>query len=123
MGSKRTNALKFPPATILRMKARDRGCIFCQMGYHMPEGEDAGPYLLQAMHYIGRAQGGLGIEQNGAMGCIWHHQLMDNGNQGLHEEMQELMANYLRTHYVGWDEIKKTYDKWRNMDVYQSGKV
>ena len=118
MASKRTNALRFPPRTILQMKARDGGCIFCQMGYHMPEGSDAGPYLLQAMHYIGRAQGGLGIEQNGAMGCIWHHQLMDNGNQGLHDEMQNLMADYLRSKYKDWDTIRKTYNKWEGLDVH-----
>jgi len=120
MASKRTNALRFPPEVILRMKARDGGCIFCQMGYHMDDADrmECGS-LLQAMHYIGRAQGGLGIIENGAMGCIWHHQLMDNGNKGLHDEMQELMAGYLRTKHKNWDKVKKVYSKWEGMEYDQ----
>ena len=35
------------------------------------------------MHIVNKSQGGLGIEQNGVLGCRYHHGLLDNGNKGL----------------------------------------
>lgn len=81
------------------------------MNYHMEDIKvpNSG---LQIMHYIPRSQGGLGIYENGALGCVEHHQMMDNGNQGRRAEMLENFKSYLMWHCPGWDESKLTYDKW-----------
>ena len=69
-------------------------------------------YIFGVMHYIPRSQNGLGIAQNGAIGCQYHHNLLDNGNKGLREEMLEIFREYLKEHYPDWDEKKLTYSKW-----------
>lgn len=63
------------------------------------------------MHFIPRSQGGLGIPENGAVGCIYHHMLLDNGRD-TRQEMQELFRAYLVVHYENWNERKLVYDKW-----------
>ena len=65
------------------------------------------------MHYIPRSQGGLGIAENGALGCHYHHQLMDNGNKGLRDEMLSYMKEYLEMHYPNWNEEDLIYNKWK----------
>ena len=62
---------------------RDEGaCIFCRMGYHM-ECKDGMLYEIKdIMHYVPKSRGGLGIPRNGAVGCRYHHGLLDNGNRG-----------------------------------------
>lgn len=57
---KRTKALQFDGKTKRRMLERDNGCIFCQMGYHMPPGEEFGLRILDPMHIVNKSQGGLG---------------------------------------------------------------
>lgn len=58
-------------------------------------------------------KGGLGIPQNGALGCQYHHEMLDNGNQGKRKEMLEIFKNYLRHFYPDWNE---------NNLVYKNGK-
>ena len=71
-------------------------------------------------HYIPRSQGGLGIEQNAAVGCIYHHNLMDNGNKGLRPEMMGIMKEYLKRIYPEWNEEALTYSKWKELEyVYK----
>lgn len=109
---KSTRAKEFSTKTRERIKQRDRGqCIFCQKQYHIEETTEAG-YYLSIMHYIPRSKGGLGIEQNGAIGCQYHHTLMDNGNKGLRGEMMEIFKKYLQEHYVDWDEGNLIYRKY-----------
>ena len=106
--------LEFSTKTRQRIMDRDRNkCIFCEMGYHMESTTEMGYMLDGIMHYIPRSQSGLGIEQNGAMGCHYHHQLMDNGNKGLRPEMREMMKNYLKRHYKDWNEEDLIFNKWR----------
>lgn len=88
-------------------------CIFCRIEYHMYSSTQYGYQLEGIMHYIPKSQGGLGIAQNGALGCHYHHQLMDNGSKGLRKEMQEFMKGYLMGMYPGWNEKDLVYDKWR----------
>ena len=107
--SKQAKAREFSAKDREKIKKRDGGCIFCKMGYH--PSPEAG-YLLSIMHYIPRSKNGLGIPENGAVGCQYHHTLMDNGNQGLREEMLEIFREHLQKHYPGWDEKKLTYSKW-----------
>lgn len=107
--SKQAKAREFSAKAREEIKNRDRGCIFCKIGYHM--GPEAG-YYLSIMHYIPRSRNGLGVPENGAVGCQYHHTLMDNGNQGLREEMLEIFREHLKEHYPEWDEKKLIYTKW-----------
>jgi hypothetical protein len=95
---------------------RDRHeCIFCRMKYHMEDVDGYGQQLPSIMHYIGRAQGGLGIPENGALGCQCHHEMYDNGNKGRHGEMRGLFREYLMQYYPDWNEEKLVYSKWREL--------
>ena len=107
--SKQAKAREFPPKVREEIKKRDGGCIFCKMGYHMAA--EAG-YLHSIMHYIPRSKNGLGIPENGAVGCQYHHTLLDNGNLGLREEMLEIFREYLQAYYPDWNEKELTYSKW-----------
>ena len=108
-----TRAKEFSTKTREVIKERDKtSCIFCKMGYHMKSTTQAGYLMKSIMHYIPRSQGGLGIEQNGAIGCQYHHELLDNGNKGLRGEMLELFKEYLQEHYPNWNEQDLIYKKY-----------
>lgn len=111
MKHKQTKEREFSPKERKKIYERDNGeCFFCGMRYHM---EGTTWFDLQIdgiMHYIPRSQNGLGIEQNGALGCKYHHRMFDNGSR--REEMQGIFKRYLQNHYPDWDESKLTYDKW-----------
>lgn len=64
------------------------------------------------MHYIPRGRGGLGIPENAAIGCRYHHRMLDQGHEGRREEMLALFRNYLQSKYPDWDEKKLTYNRW-----------
>lgn len=108
MKHKQTKATDISPAVRRKIQNRDWCCIFCEQNYRM---ETVTPGHLQIMHYIPRSQGGLGIEQNLALGCPVHHQMMDNGQYG--PEMREMFKKYLQKHYKDWDEKDLVYDKWK----------
>lgn len=98
-------------------KRDQESCFFCQRGYHM---ENACRYGgLQIMHVVPRSQLGLGIEQNGVLGCIGHHTLMDNGNQGLRKEMLQMLEEYMKEIYTGWSRDKVTYNKYRSYNQWE----
>ena len=107
-----TKKLQFDQKTREKIYERDRHqCIFCRAGYHMNSTTEMGYQLDGIMHYIPRSQGGLGIEQNGALGCHYHHELMDNGSKGLRREMQAMMRKYFKEMYPDWDPEKLVYRK------------
>lgn len=109
--NKRTKALRFSEATALKIVERDEMCIFCKAYYHM-ESTNTFDYQIQdIMHIVNKSQGGLGIEQNGALGCRYHHSLLDNGNQGLRDEMIHILEEYMESLYPGWDREKLYYKK------------
>lgn len=114
MSSRQARAREFPPSVRAKIKKRDNGeCIFCRMDYRMDREEWwFEMQIKQYMHYIPRAHGGLGIEQNGAVGCQYHHHMMDNGNQGNREEMLAMFRDYLKGIYPEWEEGKLVYDKY-----------
>ena len=92
---------------------RDGGeCIFCKMKYHMEDATWFGMEIKGIMHYIPRSSNGLGIPQNGAIGCQYHHEMLDNGNKGRRKEMLELFREYLIKHYPDWNEEDLVYSKW-----------
>lgn len=89
--TKQAKAHDFSPKARLEITERDHNeCIFCKIGYHTKEATWFGKEIKSIMHYIPRSKGGLGIPQNGAVGCQYHHELMDNGNKGLRPEMLEI---------------------------------
>lgn len=108
--SRRSRACEFPRDVREAIYERDGGCIFCKMGYY-PNNEAAPFYSV--MHYRSRAHGGLGIEENGAVGCQWHHDMLDNGKDGRRDEMLEIMKDYLKSKYPHWSEDLLIYKKWR----------
>lgn len=110
--NKRTKALQFSPATIGKLLRRDNGCIFCQMGYFMNNPHPWNYQILDPMHIINKSQGGLGIEQNGVIGCRYHHGLLDNGNQGLREEMLHIIERYMTWLYPNWNKEDLIYKKF-----------
>lgn len=114
--SKQARAREFSAKARREIKERDNNeCVFCKIGYCMEGANALSLQLKSVMHFVPRAKGGLGIPQNGAVGCQWHHQMMDNGNQGRRKEMLNLFKNYLTKHYKDWDENKLTYNKWEGL--------
>lgn len=111
--SKQARAREFGPKVRQEIYYRDNAsCIFCRIGYH-PEGATRLALDIKSiMHYIPRARGGLGIPQNGAVGCQHHHEMMDNGNHGRRQEMLGIFREYLKSHYPGWEEENLIYRKW-----------
>lgn len=105
----RKNFCEFSAQERRKIHERDNEtCLFCRLGYR-PSFEAGG--ALQVMHYVGRAQGGLGIAENGALGCVYHHQMLDNGLY--HNEMKAIFRGYLKSHYPEWDESALIYNKWK----------
>ena len=108
---------EFNAKTRNRIKERDGGCIFCMQQYHTKNATWLDLNTFSIMHYIPRSKGGLGIEENGAVGCNYHHFMMDNGKEGRREEMLGIFKEYLMRRYPGWDESKLTYSKWGFLKV------
>ena len=109
MRSKRTKACDFTQKERDRIKERDGGCIFCRMGYHMEQADSYNTSAMEIMHYIPRSQGGLGTARNAALGCRYHHRMMDESEH--REEMRELMKKYLMSMYPGWGVRTLVYRK------------
>ena len=109
---KRARKAEFDTKTRRIIEERDNGCIFCQMRYRMEKAMYLDLNTFSIMHFIPRSAGGLGIEENGAVGCSYHHTMMDNGNEGRREEMLELFEEYLKSFYDDWDKSKLKYNKW-----------
>ena len=96
--NKRTRALQIPPRAKRIVYGRDGGrCILC--------GAPGDPVA----HYISRAQGGLGIEENVVTLCCRCHRAYD---QGPHRAaIRRVIADYLRDCYPHWDESNLVYRK------------
>ena len=83
------------------------------MSYKLDSSSDLAYEIKDIMHFIPRSQGGLGIEQNGVLGCRYHHMLLDNGNKGLRDEMLQIMEEHLRMSYQNWNREELIYKKWK----------
>ena len=112
MLKKRTKALQFSQETINQIGERDERCIFCKMWYNMPSKPKYEHAILDIMHIVPKSQGGLGIEENGVLGCRYHHSLLDNGNKGLRAEMMDMIEGYMKDKYPEWDKSKLVYKKY-----------
>lgn len=108
---KATKAKQFDIKTKKRIYMRDNGCIFCRLNYHMEKADDFQLGILDVMHIVNKSQSGLGIEENGILGCRYHHAILDNGNKGLREEMQQIIEDYMKSIYPNWDRRQLIYKK------------
>jgi 5-methylcytosine-specific restriction endonuclease McrA len=98
--NKRTRACAITSKVKSAVERRDGGeCIFC----HRPGRGEA--------HFISRAHGGLGVEENLLTVCRPCHDLLDNSQA--RNVMLKIAEAYLRERYSGWDKEKLIYDKWR----------
>lgn len=96
----RTKAVAIPQEVKKRVEERDNHCcIFC-----------GSPNARGEAHVIGRAQGGLGIEENLITTCRYCHNMMDNS--WARDTYVNKAKEYLKAIYPGWDEKKYIYDKW-----------
>ena len=104
--TRRTKALSIPRSVRERVRERDGCCVLCflKRGVFNARG-------LECAHYIGRGQSGLGIPENLVMLCSDCHREYDQSTE--RENDREIIAEHLRNIYDGWDNIPKTYDKWR----------
>ncbi|MDE7436765.1 MAG: hypothetical protein K2N01_13230 [Lachnospiraceae bacterium] len=110
--SRRSKACSFSSKVRARIIARDGdACVFCASGRWPLSEDDFGQCIRDIAHVVNRSQGGLGVEQNGVTACRSHHQLLDNGNKGLREELLEYAKSYLSRIYTEWDEDALTYRK------------
>lgn len=100
MKSRRTKALEISAAVKRHVYERDKGCcVLC-----------GSPNGLPNAHYIGRAQGGLGIEKNVVTLCPECHREYDQTAR--REEIRQELRDYLRGFYPDWDENELIYRKW-----------
>jgi len=106
-----TKARQFSPKVRQAIADRDEQCIFCKMAYHMPHPHEYGLQIPNTMHIVNKSQSGLGIEQNGALGCEYHHGLLDNGNYRLRDEMIEILETYMIGLYPEWNRDNLVYKK------------
>lgn len=77
-------------------------CVHCGAAAPMP-------LAWSNAHYISRAQGGLGIPENGLTLCPACHRRYDQSKE--REKMRDYFREYLKRHYPGWDEQKLYYRK------------
>lgn len=111
--SKQCKSREFSQSVRKNIIERDNDtCIFCQKEYHMEKATPLGLSLRSVMHYIPRSANGLGIPENGALGCQYHHEMLDNGNEGRREEMLGIFQEYLMSEYEDWNEDDLIYSKW-----------
>lgn len=104
---KDTKARDFDRNTKLSISERDSidgwpCCVFC--GAPSPS-----KTAWSNAHYISRAQGGLGIEQNGLTLCPECHKRYDQSTA--RQEMRTFFREYLMDAYPGWNEDNLIYRK------------
>lgn len=96
---KRTKGLRITPSVKDAVFARDgRRCVLCYSWMGSP-----------CAHYISRAQGGLGIEENIVTLCPECHRAYDQSTD--RAEIREELRRYLKSKYKDWDESKLVYKK------------
>lgn len=96
---KRTKALQISKSVKDAVWERDgHQCVLCGSHYAQPNA-----------HYISRAQGGLGIEENIVTLCQNCHRRYDQTE--LRTPIRRCLCAYLKSKYPGWDESKLYYRK------------
>lgn len=96
--SRRAKALHPSESVKSRVERRDDGlCVWCKR-----------PGIPEA-HYIGRWEGGLGIEENMLTLCRECHDKYDHGTREERQRMRNWFRAYLSACYPGWNESKLYY--------------
>lgn len=98
--SKQAKACDIPKSVKDAVWERDKmTCIVCGSSTAMPNA-----------HYISRAHGGLGIEQNIVTLCADCHRAYDQS--AAREWFGAVIRRYLKSKYPDWDEKKLVYHKY-----------
>lgn len=102
MKSNRTKATDIPMSVKQKVWERDNHhCINC-----------GNPYAMPNAHYISRAHGGLGIEENIVTLCHNCHHNYDNGkSKELKEHIKSKIETYLKSIYPNWNVDSLIYKK------------
>ena len=106
--SKRARACDITQAVKKRVWERDGGCcVVCGNNYN----------VMPNAHYISRARGGLGIEENIVTLCTELtpnkcHRKYDFGTAEEQEEIRFKIKEYLVGFYPDWNEEDLVYKKW-----------
>lgn len=98
--TKRAKACDIPLEVRKKVLERDGGiCVFCLGGHASPNA-----------HYISRAQGGLGVEQNILTLCNACHDRYDKTTD--RKQMREFFKKYLQSKYAEWNEDNLIFKKF-----------
>lgn len=106
--SKRAKACDISQAVKKRVWERDGGCcVVCGNAYN----------VMPNAHYISRARGGLGVEENIVTLCTeltknQCHRKFDFGTAEEQEEIGTKIKDYLVGIYPDWREENLVYKKW-----------
>lgn len=110
-----TRKLQFSQKARKEIYERDgMACYFCMIRYRMPAAYEAGGYetrIMETMHIVSRSHGGMGIAENGMLGCKYHHRMLDAGAAEIRKEMQDLIGRYMKQKYPGWDRERLVFRK------------
>lgn len=99
MITKRSKACDISQSVKIAVWERDGGyCIVC-----------GSPQAMPNAHYISRAHGGLGIEENIVTLCQKCHDKYDKST--LRPRIKEFIKNYLKNKYPDWDEGELIFKK------------
>ena len=107
MKTKRSKATDIPMSVKIKVWERDNHCcVVCGNSYN----------VMPNAHYISRAKGGLGIEQNIVTLCTELtinkcHRKYDFGTKEERKAIKEKIKNYLKSKYENWDEDDLVYKK------------
>lgn len=102
----RTKASQISKSTKEKVYLRDGGhCVLCGKWCEVDN---------SCAHFISRARGGLGIEENILTLCHACHYEYDNANRVTSRKFKEdYFRDYLKSKYPNWREEDLIYDKWR----------
>lgn len=104
MKSARSKATDIPKTVKMAVYERDNGCcIIC--------GQRGAPNA----HYISRARGGLGIEQNIVTLCPECHYKYDFGGAEERNACKHIIKGHLTRCYPDWDENDLYFKKWSKL--------
>lgn len=107
MKSKRSKATDLGISVKEKVWKRDNGCcVICGNSYN----------VMPNAHYISRAKGGLGIEENIFTACTRLtendcHYRFDNGTKEERDQLKEIVRNYFISIYPDWNEDDLYYKK------------
>lgn len=105
MKTKRSKATDISQSIKEKVWQRDNGrCVVCGNPYN----------VMPNAHYISRAKGGLGIEENIVTLCTNFttnrcHDKYDNGSKQEREAIGGIIEKYLKSKYPNWDKEKLFY--------------